>query len=263
MKKLFVLLIISVLLLGSFSNFVSAETAKYATAGDLYQAWEGICPDYVCGVWSTDGGINNLTFGVQNNEEGNAGKQEILELIENDSSVTFVYQEFSRNYLLQIQKEIDNEYMGKENGLVWTGLYDMDNCIKFGVKEEKKDDPKTQKMVEEILNKYGNAVGVEYTDGIFLFVEDNLPVYNNLHIYDSKEKDTQPFLILGIGLAVILMIGVFFVVVKRKNMMVLQTNIGTTASVSHKKVEDMIKESDCSFPSDLDKRIMSFLDEEK
>ncbi len=255
MKKLFAFIMFIIVIFSCLIS-VSAEKAQYATAGDLYQAWAEDLPDYICGVWSTDGGMNNLTFGVQNNASGNAGKQEILELIENDSTVTFVYQEFSRNYLLQIQKEIDKEYLGKETGLIYTGLYDMDNCIKFGIKDEKKDDPETQKMVEEILNKYGNAVSVEYTDAIFLFLDGDLPVYNNLHVYDSKTEDAQPFLMFGIGLAAILIVGIFLWGVKRRNLAAMQTNVGTTVSVSDQDVEEMIKESEYEFPSDLDKKII-------
>ena len=64
MKKLFAL-ILAVVLICSCSIIVSAEEAKYNTAGELYEAWYENLPDYICGVWSTDGGTNNLTFGIQ------------------------------------------------------------------------------------------------------------------------------------------------------------------------------------------------------
>ena len=94
MRKGFALMI-SVFLIFSCTVSVCAAEAQYSTAGDLYEAWCSNLPDYFCGVWSTDGGTTNLTFGIQNNASGNAGKQKILELIENDSSVTFVYQGFA------------------------------------------------------------------------------------------------------------------------------------------------------------------------
>ena len=42
---------------------------KYVTMGDLYQAWGGYegYPDYICGVWSTDGGSASVLI-VKNNE---------------------------------------------------------------------------------------------------------------------------------------------------------------------------------------------------
>ena len=66
---------ISMLLIFSFTINVCAAEAQYSTAGDLYEAWYDDLPDYVCGVWSTEGGTINLTFGIQNNASGNAGKR--------------------------------------------------------------------------------------------------------------------------------------------------------------------------------------------
>jgi len=251
MKKLFVF-IMFIIVIFSCLIAVSAEKAQYATAGELYQAWAEDLPDYICGVWSTDGGTSNLTFGVQNNEAGNAGKEKILELIENDSSVTFVYQEFSRNYLLQIQKEIDKEYLGKETGLISTGPYDINNCIMLGIKEDKKDDPDTQKMIEEITSKYGKAVSFEYTDKILLFTgDDNSPVDYN------KFENTQLVALFTFLLFTLLFSGVIFAVVKRRKTAILQTNSGITVSHSQKKVENMVKESDYNVPSELDKKIIN------
>ena len=101
MKK-FLILIFSVLFVFSYAISVSAEEARYRNAGELYEAWAENLPDYICGIWSIDGGTTNLTFGIQNNEAGDTGKQRMLDLIENDSSITFVYQEYSRNYLLYL-----------------------------------------------------------------------------------------------------------------------------------------------------------------
>ena len=165
MKK-YLIVLFSVLFIFSCTVAVSAEEAQYRDAGELYEAWAENLPDYICGVWSTDGGYSNLTFGIQNNEAGNTGKQRMLDLIENDSSITFVYQEYSRNYLLQIQREID-EYMKLDLGLVSTGLYDTRNCIELGILENRKNDADTQTMIKEITDKYGNAVSVTYTDARF------------------------------------------------------------------------------------------------
>ena len=50
------------------------ENGIYENAGQLYEAWvsQGGVPDYISGVWSTDGGTKNLTFGVV---KGKAGEQ--------------------------------------------------------------------------------------------------------------------------------------------------------------------------------------------
>lgn len=246
MKKLFAL-ILAVVLTCSCSIIASAEEAKYNTAGELYEAWCENLPDYICGVWSTDGGTNNLTFGVQNNAAGNAGKQEMLDLVKNDSTLTFVYQEYSRNYLLQIQREID-KYMPKDLGLVSTALYDENNCIEIGILKERQDDADTQDMIREITDKYGKAVIVEYTDTFYeLTTEEN-------------EFQKPQHLVFTMGIIVVLLVGMLFVFQKR-NVLLLQTNNGATVSTatspSTKEVENLVRKTQYDIPSELDQRIMN------
>ena len=246
MKKLFAL-ILAVVLICSCSIIVSAEEAKYNTAGELYEAWYENLPDYICGVWSTDGGPNNLTFGIQNNAAGNAGKQEMLDLVKNNSTLTFVYQEYSRNYLLQIQREID-EYMKKELGLISTALNEQNNCIELGILKERKDDVATQDMIKEITDRYGNAVTVEYTDAIYALTTDMNGLWTSQHI------------ILIMGIVVVFLAGMFFVFQKR-NVLLLQTNNGATVSTatspSTKEVENLVRKTQYDIPSELDQRIMN------
>jgi len=246
MKKLFAL-ILAVVLICSCSIIASAEEAKYNTAGELYEAWYENLPDYICGVWSTDGGTNNLTFGIQNNAAGNAGKQEMLDLVKNNSTLTFVYQEYSRNYLLQIQREID-EYMKKELGLISTALNEQNNCIELGILKERKDDVATQDMIKEITDRYGKAVTVEYTDAIYALTTDMNGLWTSQHI------------ILIMGIVVVCLAGIFFVFQKR-NVLLLQTNNGATVSTatspSTKEVEDLVRKTQYDIPSELDQRIMN------
>ena len=258
MRKGFALMI-SVFLIFSCTVSVCAAEAQYSTAGDLYEAWHNNLPDYICGVWSTDGGTTNLTFGIQNNEAGNAGKQKILELIENDSSVTFVYQEFSRNYLLKIQKEIDG-YFAKDLGLISTGLDDINNCIVLGIYIERKDNADTQNMIDEITAKYGKAVSVEYTDQLIFTVGENEPNYAWLAL------TKQPPMFMPMIMMILLLIGVVFVFAIRRKMLILQTNHGAAVSTvrppSAKDVKDMVKQSYYAVPSDLKKKVMDMIDGE-
>ena len=258
MRKGFALMI-SVFLIFSCTVSVCAAEAQYSTAGDLYEAWYNNLPDYICGVWSTDGGTTNLTFGIQNNASGNAGKQKILELIENDSSVTFVYQEFSRNYLLQIHNEID-EYFKLDQGLISSGLDDINNCIVLSIYQERKDNPDTQKMVNEITGKYGKAVSVEYTDQLIYTVGANEP--NNTWLTLTKQQS----MFMPMAMLLLLLFGVVFVISVRRKMLILQTNRGTTVATtlppSAKDVEDMVKQSNYSVPSDLRQKVMDMIDRE-
>lgn len=255
MRKLFAL-VLSALLIGSCAMSVGASEAQYPTAGDLYEVWHYDLPDYICGVWSTDGGITNLTFGIQNNEAGNAGKQEILELIENDASVSFVYQQFGRNDLLQMQAEID-EYFQEDLGLLSTGLNEMNNCIVLGIHKERKDDVLTQGMISEITEKYGEAVCVEYTDQpVFTITEEKNPT-------PWLALTKQPSVLMPLGMLILLMIGVVFAIAIRRKMLLLQTDHGTAASFSppsSKAVEDMVKKSDCHIPSNLKQKVMSAIE---
>lgn len=247
MKKVFAFILATVLIC-SCSIIAAAEEAKYNTAGELYEAWCENLPDYICGVWSTDGGTNNLTFGIQDNAFGNAGKEEMLELVKNDSTLTFVYQEYSRNYLLQIQREID-EYMQKGLGLILTALDEQNNCIELGILEERKDNADTQNMLKEITDKYGKAVSVEYTDAIHLLTAD-----------ENNPWQSQQFWLFAICIFGVLIVCMFFVFQKR-NVLLLQTNNGatvsTTSSPSTKEVEDMVRKTKYDIPSDLDQKIMS------
>lgn len=249
MKKLFVFLL-SVLLVCTCASAVSAAEAKYSTAGDLYQSWGENIPDYICGMWSTDGSFDKLTFGIQNNAAGNAGKQEMLDLVENDASLTFVYQVFSRNYLLQIQGEI-YEYFQKDLGLVSTGLDEINNCITLGILEERKDDKDTQNMIKEITRKYGDAVRVEYTGEIYPMT--------------AKAPYAQAFPVLATGITVICLIGTVLIVNQRKRLLLLQTDNGTTvsatASHSAKAVEEMVKKSNYTVNAALDQKIMGIIEE--
>ena len=212
MKK-FVTFLFAILLICSCSVIASAEEGKYDTAGDLYEAWYETLPDYICGVWSTDGGASNLTFGIQNTELGNAGKTEMLELVKDDSSITFVYQENSRHYLLQIQKELDG-YFEKDFGLISTGLNEKNNCIVLGIFEERKDEADTQKMIGEITQKYGNAVSVEYTAASVEYT-DELSV---LTTDNNRPQYTQlSTLLIGV-LGALALFGIGLVFFRRKHM---------------------------------------------
>ena len=73
------------------------ENGLYANAGALYQAWFANgngesypYPDYITGVWSSDGTIDNLVFGVLKGYDMEKAKAEILAQIENKDSASFV-----------------------------------------------------------------------------------------------------------------------------------------------------------------------------
>ena len=205
MKKLLILLFLIALSIACF-----AEGETYATAGDLYQAWAESFPDYISGVWSTDGTMTNLTFSVVNGDEGEKGKAEILALVEDDYTVTFANGDFSRNYLTHVQDEL-LPYFEKGIGLVSSGVYDMENRIGLGILTEKKDSPETLAMLEELKEKYGDVFFIEYTDGIAV----DLPLEGLVTVVNRG--NTARYIAFVIAGALVLAFATFsFVIVLKK-----------------------------------------------
>ncbi len=144
--------------------------AKYMTMGDLYQAWyasgeyEYYYPDYVCGVWTETGDMSQLVVAVTKDEAGEAGKEEILSLIENDDSVKFTYQSYSYKELRQVQDEI-SPFMGDESGIYGLGVYEMDNKVHANIDMS---NPNAEMYVEKLLGQYGDKLVFEAGNGITL-----------------------------------------------------------------------------------------------
>lgn len=256
MKKIITVLA-ALTLLFSCSAAVYADE-QFDSAGDLFQYWEETSyPDYICGVWSTDGGITNLTFAVQNNEAGNAGKQDILDLIADDSTVTFVYQEYSKNYLLKVQEEL-YPYFKKDLGLISLGIDESENRIILGILEEKGNDEATWKMVEEVQEKYGDIFIVNYQAQIITTLED---VLRDVPAVVYKGNNPQGYISLACILGALLLAAVLTVVVRKQNATTLQTNTGenlsTSASLSTKEVESMVKNALMNTSLRLDEKIIS------
>ena len=257
MKKILTALTIIVLLI-TFTLSCCAE-AVFETAWDLNQVWAPTnYPDYVCGVWSTDGSMKNLTIAVLDTEEGNRGKQEILDLIEDDSTVTFTYGEYSRNYLTGIQDELLELFKtNEEHGLISTALNEYENKIALGILKEYKDNEKTEQLLSDITAQYGDIFTVTYCDEP---VEDTLLVTSPVTapITDSMVDEKSPS-ITTIILMMILISSVAFMLIRKRRKAVMQTTARenvTVTQLSKKEVERAIKNSDIDYPQTLDKKIL-------
>ena len=139
---------------------------KYTTMGDLYQAWGGYegYPDYICGVWSTDGGMSNMTVAVTKDEAGERGKEEILSLLESPDSVTFTYQSYSYLELQEVNEAIVERMIAGDNAIVACGIYEMENKVHVSVLETAED---AEETAQELVKTYGDKVTVEF--GAMLF----------------------------------------------------------------------------------------------
>lgn len=168
MEKMIVLLLVVFLVCACFAP-VWAQEAVYQTAIELYRSWGKNPPDYIYGAWTTDGGIANMTFGIPDNEIGEAGRAEILNLVEDDSTASFVYQKYSRDELYQIFQEM-HSYFDRNAGLITLAVDISGNQVKVEIFDQYLENPDTQAMISEIKTKYGDVVCIEYID------ESHLPV---------------------------------------------------------------------------------------
>lgn len=148
---------------------VWATEPPYATAGDLYNSWYEQStgepfpyPEYVNGVWSVDGTIENLCFSLVAGTPESC-KEEILAQVADKSTVHFV-EGGSRTIreLVQIQEEIDAR-MGPDAGIYTTGIDEFTGQVEVTVDRTKKD-----ALMEELTALYGDAVLVIGGDPIVL-----------------------------------------------------------------------------------------------
>ena len=139
---------------------------KYVTMGDLYQAWGGYegYPEYICGVWSTDGGMSNMTVAVTKDKAGERGKEKILSLLENPNSVTFTYQSYSYQELQEVNEAIVSRMMAGDQSIVACGIYEMENKVHVSVLETAENAKET---AQALVKTYGDKVMVEL--GAMLF----------------------------------------------------------------------------------------------
>ena len=241
-------------------NDITTNQTTYPTLFDLFQHWGSAgYPDYVTGIWSNDGSAYNLTVGVVEGAAGEAGKQEILDLIEDDASVTFTTQSYSHNYLLQVQEELNPYFKQEESGMIFTGVDDMNNCVTVGISDRKEGDETTQSFIADLQHTYGDAISIEYTGTIVTQTTEELGLANPLAPSTAGKTSFSPLMIAGLILIPLLLFGVYFALRKRF-VPVIQTNEGGTFTqtdrISVKEVEELVKDSALTVSKDVDKKVM-------
>jgi len=202
------------LLVSLFLTLILSVTAladnEYATAGDLYQAWyaengyENPYPDYITGVWSADGSMDRLVFGITGDERGEAGKEDILRIVADDSTVEFAYQTYSYAELLAIQREIE-PLMGDEYGAYACGIYDMENVLKISIDET---NPKAEEFMTDLFARHGDRVAFEKMDGKIVLMEDTAA--------DTSRDGGDPTVSAALGLLAVLL-AVFLPILIRRS----------------------------------------------
>ena len=263
MKRITVL-IISILLIFSLCLCCNAE-AVFETAGELYQSWAKAknYPDYVCGVWSTNGSEDYLTIAVLDTEEGEQGKVEILDLVKDDSTVTFAFGEYSRNYLTQTQNKLTKLLKtSKEHGIVAAALLDKENRIALTVVEDYKNNEKSKETLDNLQSEYGDVFIINYAKEP-IFSED-LAYTSSTDISIHEERKSPDY--STIVLLLILVFSITFMVVRKRHQALLKTTsdeVISSAELSDKEVENLIRASDITYPRELDQKISDEIDKLK
>lgn len=241
--------------------------AEYKNVYELFQYWENDAyPDYVCGIWSTNGGVAYLTVAVNTKD----AKDEILSLIEDDSSVSFTYQKYSKNYLLSIIDEMNTKFceyeFAKETGFLAMCLNEYENRVEITIDDEKIENSATVELVTELENRFGEAVYIEYSDADTVVSTEDLVAHldNTVTYQEIPEKENTALeahlsvccVILAISL---LVLSCAFILQKRRALRTVNGKTVTSGRVTLKEIEELIKNSPAEPSSKLDEKINNLI----
>lgn len=266
MKKILVFLLVCVCLMPLPT---AAEEAPYATMSDLETAWRTDRnverPKNICGVWC-EGSRELMVIGIQNTDEGEAIKQEILDLIADDSSVAFVYQTYTLGHLQGIYLELQEllepyaELMsGYPKLAIGLSLHQMENRVEVYFEQKFKDDPETRALHARLTEAYGDAIEITYctytnagpyplpTVGQHVAVTPDVVV---------TEPGTPPYLLWAA--AVLLPVGLVacLLVAKRRRKAMAQLTTGEGVTLSRRQVEKLVATSTITPPAALEDRVL-------
>lgn len=280
MKKLLSVIIIAASLL---MLCLPASAAQYANMWELWSSWTNskepdalsFYPDYICGVWSKDGGTH-LTVMVTKDEAGEAGKAEILGLIEDDSSVDFTYGSYTYLELRELQEVIVGFMKENKYGLIGCGVEEKNNYLSVMID---KNNENAQTFMDMCFEKYNNMIAFEHSDGVSFFVANeagngdlniggaaptigiNPSSGGNVYDADSAPVNQYRGVLLWLlpALALLLIAGTVLLILRRRRA-ALVTNTGAVvngdAPLTRAQTEAAVKESEAIPSPELDRRIM-------
>lgn len=226
----------------SISAAAESTSYPYKDAYELFSAWDRHgYPDYITGVWSTNGGREHLTFGIVESCDTDAVKDEILYLVEDVSTVTFTEQKYSYNYLCSIQEELELTWgFSDEIAMLSLGVDVWENCVEVGIDFEAIN-PATEEFMKDCTERYGDAINI--VEGVHAVTLMSRP-------------DPTPWIICAA--CVFMAIGAAVVIVARSK---LRANADGTVTIhkhlSGKQVAALVKDSAVQPSQELDSRILS------
>lgn len=250
MKKTLTILICLLIILLPIN--VSANEERFETIQDFAEYFyaHNKFPDYYCGMWSNDGTMYNITVSVVEGEDGERGKQEILDWVKEDANLTFAYGKHSFNFLKSLQEKLMKEL--KDYGIACSGILEKENVLDIGILSEYKENPETQQKLTEVKKLYGDAVEIRYTEGVF-FQDDIIHYTSAIFEPDKNTIDLKLYLVLG---TVLLLSSALVFILMRKRRVLIDANGKTYEStLTEKEVEKIVKNTEPQVPSYLEERI--------
>ena len=221
------------------SSAALAAEPQYKNAGELYNARMsgGGYPDAVCGVWSNDGTMESLTIAVDKSEAGEALKQEILDMIEDDSSVTFTFRSYTYAELRAIQNEL-TERLGEATGAYGVGIHEDENCVVIDIDVE---NPGSRQFMDECFEKYHNKVRFE--EGSGAVITQNATAVGGSYTAsgadiggtagaDAVRSKISPLVMAAVLCAAVLMLGGAALALRRRAGMTRRLETGGEETVS-------------------------------
>ena len=224
--------------------------STFQTAGDLFVYWaEHGYPDYVGGIWSTDGSIQNITVSLTDS----SAQSKILDLIENDGTVKFEAAAYSRNELMALQRELD-KYFDKGVGLFYTSVDDIGNTVVLGMDLDNETDA-MREFMDMCAEQYGGMVKFEKSGAPMVELEggsDIIPISGVVE-KDAPNLSDALWIVLLLGLAV----GTYLIFSSRRSA-VMDTgsgNVTAAEKISINEVKDRVRSSSIEPTAELDRKI--------
>lgn len=251
-------------------NAHAENTGCFENAGALFKYWisQHTLPEYITGIWSSDGSEGNLTFGVTDDKAGREGAKLILDLVLNDSTVAIAYQTYALHDLYDIQADVER-YLGDDVGFKAVGVYFLANRVEVDVDQKRMDDPDTLAVVNLLTEKYGNTVFFEYTNTVYA------PTIGTAHGPASgffppirqQADGKMPLLYAMFVISVIALVALFLSEYKRRKLLVLLSSAGavtiTRAKLPYRAIEEAVKKSSAAPSPETDAKIQNAIMDDK
>ena len=208
MKRIIAL---SLCLLMAAASFAYADGEPFANAGEVFQSWYQNTdstmpyPEYVTGVWSTDGSGENLTFAIIEGHEDQA-KAEILDRVSDKDSVTFTEGgKYTMSQLKEVQDYISAKMSeGAGTYPIWgCGIYDRENAV---ICEINTSNDKAQAVMDELKEKYGDMVAFNESSAAAAVdtAAEESGFSQELPLEKTPVANIIAYVLIGIGIAALI-----------------------------------------------------------